>query len=315
MWRRNQTASSMHRLLVAAAVAVSAGPVPGRAQQSNDNPPAYEPGETLKEVHDPVVAIVEGRNLYLSQLGDLVQQLPPGQRKLPFNLLYRPLLDNLIANTALELKARRLHLEEDPVVMRRMHAAAGRALEQALLDRIQEEKVTESALHALYDATYGGKTTVEQVHLRYILLGSETDAAKALGRLQAGEDFAAVARDVSLDPSSVHGGDLGYLRREQLRQDIAAVAFSLGPQKTTARPARINDGWCIIKVEDRVSVRPPSFDAVYDELRQTLARRTINEAAAAARAETSVQEFNMDGSPITDRGEGSLLYIPPTENN
>jgi len=276
--------------------------MPGRTQQNSDKPPAYEPGESLKEVHDPVVAIVDGRNLHLSELGDLTRELPLGERAIPFETLYPALLKALIDHTALELKARRLHLDEDPVVMRRMRAAAGRALEQALLEQIQGEKVTENAIGKLYGSIYAGKTTVDQVHIRVILLGSARDADTALARVQVGEDFATVARDMSRDPSSVQGGDLGLLRREQLRPEIADVVFSLGPRETTPRPVRSPIGWYIIKLEERVSVPPPSFEAAQDELRRLLTQQTINAAAASARAEALVKQFNMDGSPAVVQG-------------
>jgi hypothetical protein len=90
--------------------------------------------------------------------------------------------------------------------------------QQALLERLQEQQVTEQALLTTYNEIYGGKTTIDEVHVRLILLGGEADAAKAQARVQAGEDFATVAREKSRDPS--------------------AVAFSLKPQETTPRHDR-----------------------------------------------------------------------------
>jgi peptidyl-prolyl cis-trans isomerase C len=289
--------------------------MPIQAQESGKAPPTYVPGEVLKDVRDPVVAIVDGRELHLSELGDLVRELPPSERTIPFETLYPALLDGLIEHTALEQKARHLHLDEDPDVKRRMNAAAGRALEQVLLEQILKEKVTEKAVSALYAEIYGGKTSVEQVHIRLILLGNEADAAKALARLQAGEDFATVAREMSLDPSSAQGGDLGFLRREQLRPDIADVAFSLGPREITPRPFRTHIGWCIIKAEELESIPPPSFQAAHDELRRLLTQQTIKKAAIAARAETSVHQFNIDGSSIADHDGRLLTDLPAKQGN
>jgi peptidyl-prolyl cis-trans isomerase C len=297
---------------VAVAILLSVGPVPVQAQPSSDTPPAYQPGQALQEPRDPVVAIVDGRNLHLSDLGDLVQQLPPDQRATPFETLYPTLLDNLIEHSALELKARRLHLDEDPEIIRKMHTAAGRVLEDALLERMQREKVTETAIRAFYGQVYGGKTTVDKVHLRLIFLWSESDAERVLERLQAGEDFATVARDVSRDPSAPLGGDFGLLRREQLRPDVAAVVFSLSPGEIAPRPVSALDGWCIIKVEERASVPPPSFEAAHDELRRLLAQQIVKNEALAARSESAVQRFNMNGTPATDQG---ARLPPPKRGN
>jgi peptidyl-prolyl cis-trans isomerase C len=298
MPRPHQITASVRLLPIAAVVvALMATPIPGRAQHNNATPPAYEPGDALKDVHDPVVAIVDGRELHLSDLGDLVRELAPEDRTIPFNTLYPALLANLVDHAALEQRARRLHLDEDPAIRRRMVTAAGRALEQALLEQMQEQQVTEQALITTYNEIYGGTTTVDEVQVRVMLLGTEADAVKAQARLQAGEDFATIAREMSRDPSSARGGDLGFLRREQMRPDIAAVAFALKPQETTPRPVRTRSGWYIIKAEQRISAPRPSFDTVRDELSRVLTRRMIEQAAVAARAEVPVRQFNLDGSP------------------
>jgi peptidyl-prolyl cis-trans isomerase C len=311
-----QPASYLRRLLIPViAVVLVADPVSGQGEE-NSNPPApYQPGEALQSPSDPVVAIVDGRQLHLSQLGDLIQELPVSQRTFPFESLYPSLLRDLIEHTALEQKARRLHLDEDPVVMRKMRAAAARVLEQALLEQIQREKVTEGAVRKLYGELYGGKTAVDQIRIRLILLGSERDAITALARLKEGEDFATVAHAMSRDPSSVRGGDLGSLRREQLQPNVAAAAFSLAPGEATPQPIRIAAGWCIIKVEERASAAPPSFEAAHEELRRILVRQTIRNAAAAARAESSVKAFNMDGSRVTDGSTDVSPDFPPMPND
>ena len=270
------------------------------AQQDETHRPDYQPGQFLRQSPDAIVAIVDGRELHLSDLGDLLRQLPTSQQTMRFETLYPALLDDLIEHAALELQAQRLGLDKDPAVARRMRAAAGRVLEQALLEQIQREKVTEPATRALYDEVYGGKTAVEEIRLHLILLGSEAEAEQALARLKAGEDFAAVARDMSRDSSAAQGGDLGLLRRDQLRPDLAPFAFSLQTNETTPRPVRTSIGWCVMKVTERISVPPPSYEAAHDEMRRLLLQRTIKDAAVAARAEASVKAFNMDGSAMTD---------------
>lgn len=55
-------------------------------------------------------------------------------------------------------------------------------------------------------------TTAPFYHARHILCTAEADCRDALDRLTAGEDFAAVAREVSRDEvSATEGGDLGWI--------------------------------------------------------------------------------------------------------
>lgn len=57
-------------------------------------------------------------------------------------------------------------------------------------------------------------TIVEQVHLNAIWLDTYEDAEKVRARWQAGEDFANLARELSLDAASrENGGDLGWVPR------------------------------------------------------------------------------------------------------
>ncbi|MBL8154745.1 MAG: peptidylprolyl isomerase [Anaerolineae bacterium] len=72
---------------------------------------------------------------------------------------------------------------------------------------------------------------VRQVHARHILLRTEAEAQAAMSRLQAGEDFAAVAMDLSQDETTRQsGGDLGWFTPEELlAPELAQVAFSLQP--------------------------------------------------------------------------------------
>ena len=281
------------------AMGLVSGPASGQSQDSGNSPPPYQAGQMAQPVRDPVIAIVDGRELHLSELGDLIQDLPAGQRTLPFDTLYPALLSDLIDQNALELQARRLRLDQDPAVIRKMRAAAGRVLGQVLLNQIQHDEVTEPAIRRLYADMYGDKATVDEVHIRLIMLGNESDATAALARLRAGEDFAALARQASRDPSSVQGGNLGFLRRSQLQPNVANAVFALAPGEVTPKPVRTPIGWGIIKLEERSSVPPPSLEAAHDELRRLLMQQAIRKAAAAARAEAVVRAFNLDGTPVT----------------
>jgi parvulin-like peptidyl-prolyl isomerase len=72
---------------------------------------------------------------------------------------------------------------------------------------------------------------VRQVHARHILLRTEAEAQTVMSRLQVGEDFAAVAMELSQDETTRQsGGDLGWFTPEELlAPELAQVAFSLQP--------------------------------------------------------------------------------------
>lgn len=73
-------------------------------------------------------------------------------------------------------------------------------------------------------------TIIEQVHLNVIMVDTKEDAEKIRARWKAGEDFADLARELSLDAfSRDKGGDLGWVPRGVAYESIYDdVIFSLG---------------------------------------------------------------------------------------
>jgi len=73
-------------------------------------------------------------------------------------------------------------------------------------------------------------TVAEQVHLHIILFETYEDAEKIRARWEAGEDFADLAREASIDElSREKGGDIGWLPRGVMESTFDYVAFSLSP--------------------------------------------------------------------------------------
>jgi len=77
--------------------------------------------------------------------------------------------------------------------------------------------------------------SAEQVHAQHILVNSEAEANEILARLSAGEDFAVLAAEYSVDVTTRHaGGDLGWFPRGALLvPEVEAAAFSLQPGQTS----------------------------------------------------------------------------------
>jgi parvulin-like peptidyl-prolyl isomerase len=67
----------------------------------------------------------------------------------------------------------------------------------------------------------------DQVHCAHILVKTEQEAKTILERLNKGEKFANIAKEVSLCPSGKRGGDLGTFGRGKMVKEFETAAFTL----------------------------------------------------------------------------------------
>ncbi len=264
-------------------------------------PPAAVPAPA-----DPVVAKVNGQPIHLSDLKEAAQGLPENLRGVPPQTLYPMLLDQLIDGHALAAEARKSGLDKDPTVQRQVADAEDRALENAVLSKQVGPTITDAALHARYDKDIAGKPGEEEVHAKHILVDSEDQAKKIIADLKGGADFAALAKQYSKDPGAAQqGGDLGFFKKDEMVPEFANAAFALQPGQTSPEPVHTQFGWHVIQVVERRRAPPPTFEQARDELRQQMIKEGVKKAVTDARADVSVEKFNLDGSPIraTDTAE------------
>jgi peptidyl-prolyl cis-trans isomerase D len=105
-------------------------------------------------------------------------------------------------------------------------------------------------------------------------------ADAALARLQKGEDFAALATELSEDPGSkVRGGDLGFFQRGQMVKAFEDAAFALEAGKLSD-VVRSDFGFHILRIEER----KPAEDHSFEEVREELAREVLLQDAARVEA-------------------------------
>lgn len=92
--------------------------------------------------------------------------------------------------------------------------------------------------------------SAEQVHLYGILVADREKAEEVKQRLEGGEDFAVLAKELSLDEGSKdRGGEMGWYPRG-LRPFIDEVAFSLEIGKVS-EPIPTPEGYWVIKVVEK----------------------------------------------------------------
>jgi peptidyl-prolyl cis-trans isomerase SurA len=148
----------------------------------------------------------------------------------------------------------------------------------------------------------------EEVRVRHVFVAGDDARARglaerALKRIRAGEDFAAVARDLSQAPSASEGGDLGWLRRGTVQPELERVALALQPGQVSDL-VRTRAGYQILRVEERRGGGLRPLEEVKEEIRDRLA----NEQVESYRAQY-VTELRKDA--VIDVRVPELKDAPP----
>lgn len=248
---------------------------------------------------DPVVAKVGDQTILLSDVQAAAQTLPHNAQEMPPQQLYPALLDQMIDGLALVAEAKRTGMDKDPAVQREVQMAEDRALETAVLHKLIGPQITEAAVRARYDSTIAGKPGEEEVHARHILVADEATAKKIIDELNKGGDFAALSKQYSKDPgASQQGGDLGWFKKSEMVPEFADAAFSLKKGQIDQTPVHTQFGWHVIQVLDTRQAPAPTFEQAAPELRQAMIQEYVQQAVSKARAQVTVQKFNLDGSPV-----------------
>ncbi len=111
-------------------------------------------------------------------------------------------------------------------------------------------KLARPRLRHLKGKTHASLKPATEIRARHILVKTQADARAVIQRLRRGEDFAAVAKEMSTGPSGPKGGELGYFRKGQMVKPFEAAAFALAKGEVSG-PVRTRFGWHVIKIEDR----------------------------------------------------------------
>ena len=205
-------------------------------------------------------------------------------------------------------------------------------------DLVADQEPTEEELQTLYHDQSTRFVTPEQRLASHILIsieGSDAEAERAAlskaeevkARLDGGEEFAALAKEVSSDiGSSEQGGDLGWLEKGITDPSFEAALFEL-EAGAVSDPVRGADGYHLIQLREIRPEQAKPFAEVREELaaewKQNRRDQAFNELSGKLVDEVNANPKNLqraaDGakltvqkSPLFERGFATGLFANPS---
>ena len=254
----------------------------------------------LEKMETKIVATVDGKPIFLSEIIGMAQRLPEQYRKMSLEAVYPSLLTRAIDSKLVTLEGRRAGFSKDPDVKKRLLDVEDQIISEIFLTKTIGSQVTEEALQKIYSETKSEMASGDQIKARLILLDSEEKAMEIIKKLQAGGEFAKLASEYSTGPSAASGGDLGWFGEGQMVPEFSKAAFALNPGDIVTKPVKTQFGWHIILVEDRKVSAPPSFDEAKEQLASTMSQKLLKELIETLRTKAKIVRFQADGTPVKD---------------
>lgn len=227
---------------------------------------------SAEDAKDPVIAKINGVEVTKSELalaeGNIdpqLSQLPPEQKQLAA-------LTAIVDAKLIAAKAKVEKLDETADFKARLQFIIERELHNAYFKKHIVDAVTDAEIKARYDAEIAKMPKEEEIRARHILVKTEEEAKAIIKELDAGKDFAELAKAKSTDPNKSDGGDLGYFKKGQMVPEFEAAAFALEKGKYSETPVKSQFGYHVIKVEDKRVAAPPPLDKVKDQVKQVVMR-------------------------------------------
>ena len=296
--------------LLSGAVALFAGPVlaqtpPAQAPKppapAAGQPPAKPPAAAAAPtaVKDPVVAVVNGQQIRLSELEIAQQSLPQQYRSMPLQAVFPALLERIIDSKLVVQEGKKTKTNDDPAFKKRMAFVEEQVLQDFWIQREISRLVTLEKIQARYQERLKSMPPEEEVHARHILVATEDEAKAIIAELKKGTPFDKIAKEKSTDKASgAEGGDLGWFKKSDMVKEFADAAFDLKKGQTSEAPTKTQFGYHVISIDDRRTAPPPALEELSEQIREELAREAVTAQLDKIRSGSKIEKFNMDGSKV-----------------
>jgi len=225
--------------------------------------------------------------------------------------LFRRVLDEVVDQRLLAAEAVRRKLDKDPVAQRRLAAARDRVLGDMLVERVVSDAVDDNAVKGLYQEQLKLAKRSEEIRARQIVVASAADAEAVRKLLASGASFEALAMERSTDAATrFNGGDLGYFTVDVMPEAYEAALKAAKPGQIVG-PFQIDNGFALVKVEDRRDEQPITLEAARPQIVRFLTYDQIRDLLEKLRGRAKVQVMVKTDTPAQAVPPADAPKAPP----
>ncbi len=224
-----------------------------------------------------VLATVDGQKITSEDVRSFFEQSPAGERGLKLEDIQETIVDQLITEHLVDKAIAKANFADQKEVQEKLEKLKRDIVRDLWVQDQLDKNLTEKVLREKYKEMAEKYAQEHEIKARHILVDTEATAKDIIAELDEGADFEELAKEKSIGPSGKEGGDLGYFTKGAMVPEFSKVAFSLEKGVYTKEPVQTQFGWHVILVEDKRSIKAPSFEEVKDRLKAEQSRVVIQD--------------------------------------
>ncbi|MDP3372273.1 MAG: peptidylprolyl isomerase [Candidatus Paracaedibacteraceae bacterium] len=248
-----------------------------------------------------VGVFANGDKITLGQVRDSLDSIPEQLKNAPFHQLFEPLVLRVADTKLLIEAAKKAGLEKSADLLKKQEEVEKGMFQRAYLDKQFAQIITPEMLKEAYQEFLRifPKDDME-VRIKHIMVATKDEATSLIKEIKNGKvkfnDELVKAK--SIDPQTKEtGGDLGYIPKKQLPADLGDVLFKAAKATLIPEPIALGEnGFSIIRVEDKRAVQPPSIEEIRPQLTQAVSQREAAKIVMKLREDAKVVLHDMDGN-------------------
>jgi peptidyl-prolyl cis-trans isomerase C len=200
------------------------------------------------------------------------------------------MVDQLVNMTLAAQAAEKEGLDKSPDVQARLDLLHTQILAEAASEKyVKAHPVSDEEVKAAYESEVANMP--KEYKARHILVEKKETADAILTELQAGGDFAKIAKAQSKDPgSAAKGGDLGWFSAQTMVKPFSEALAKLEKGKMTTAPVQTEYGWHIIELEDLRAPSAPAFEDVKEQVKMFAQRKKLQAYLDELRKTAKIQK-------------------------